>query len=374
MNQFAQCGSCDAFVRSGEFDWILTEITQASEWKSELQGELPGFGAYRQTDPGMSVQLLEDQASVAFWRHCAADRLGAAEPLVRVASEDYLRAYAENFDVLPGRDRSFMTDVAVGSVRCLGILAEPSKDLAVVEMLFDGRPATVDDKGGLRIENRRNLRRVLYVFERAKGQATDIKETFSSSRCANCGAHDAGGLGSRCPYCEAARTGSKDRWLLAEASAEHSLAAKDLHERLALVKSGAPSPRPEAAGPIEFSAASADLVSWAAHLIEADGRVDGRERRALNSLADRLGLSAARMEQMFEEGSDGSAVPIPRDTLEARDWLRALMSLALQDGTLSAEERRLLKHTAQEFSIGRAEFESLLRREEKRLYKLSHGQ
>ena len=32
MNQSAQCAHCKALLRSGEYDWVLTEITQASEW------------------------------------------------------------------------------------------------------------------------------------------------------------------------------------------------------------------------------------------------------------------------------------------------------------------------------------------------------
>ena len=33
MNQSANCTHCQALLRSGEYDWVLTEITQESEWQ-----------------------------------------------------------------------------------------------------------------------------------------------------------------------------------------------------------------------------------------------------------------------------------------------------------------------------------------------------
>ena len=42
MNQSAKCSHCQAYLRSGEFDWVLTEITQLSEWRRGRHGLAPG--------------------------------------------------------------------------------------------------------------------------------------------------------------------------------------------------------------------------------------------------------------------------------------------------------------------------------------------
>jgi uncharacterized tellurite resistance protein B-like protein len=365
MNRFAQCGSCEAHVRSGEFDWILTEITQVTEWRSESVEHLPGLASFRASDPGLSVQLLEDQASVAFWRKCAADRTGQVEPLVRVSSDSFLEGYRFNLEALPGAEREYVAECAVGSVRCLGLLPGESKDRAVVEILSDGCRATVDAKGARRVETARHLQRVLYVFERQQGELTDLKQTFSTSHCRNCGAHDPGGNAPRCAYCDAPRTGEVGRWLLSEIMVEHTLDAKALRQELTQVSRPSPAP----SNTTHPAQASADLVVWAAALVNADQRVDGRERLALQTLGERLGLSAARMEEMFEDLGDGSSVPVPRDTQEARSWMRALLRVALSDGTMSSIERRMLQHTASEFEISRAELDRMLRHEERSLYR-----
>jgi hypothetical protein len=362
IRQAGSCETCGAHVRSGEFDWILTEITQASEWRAETEQRVPGMIEYAESDPGLSVQLLEDRASLAFWRKCAAERQGNAEPLVRLATEGFLSAFTGLIEALPGRDRFYIAENAVGSVRTVGILPGEKRDRAIVEVLSDGCRAEVDDKGRRKVESVRRLQRVLYVFERQAGRTTRLKETFTTALCQNCGAHDSGGRSPRCPYCEAPRTGDPDAWLLADVVIDRTPAALDLRSELQAGQVSTPADKGS-----RNENSTADLLAWAGALVRADGRVDGRERMALQALAERLGVSNARLEEVLEEGGDGSAVREPRDTLEARDWMRSLLRLALEGGTVPAVEWRLLKSAAKRFGIGRVEFERLLRQEEREL-------
>ena len=52
MNQSAKCPHCQAYLRSGEFDWVLTEITQQSEWRRGRHGLAPGTAEFQRSDPG----------------------------------------------------------------------------------------------------------------------------------------------------------------------------------------------------------------------------------------------------------------------------------------------------------------------------------
>jgi tellurite resistance protein len=364
LNQSARCGSCEAFVRSGEFDWVLSEITQASEWRPEDEEDVPGVEAYSGRDPGFSIQLLEDRASVAFWRKVSADRKGSVEPLVRVADEPYCEAFAMELEALAGGDRYYTAENAVGAVRTLGVLPGEERDRAVVEVLSDGRRARVDGEGRHQIETTRRLQRRLFVFHRPAGEATRIDESFSTARCRTCGAHDLGGTDPRCPYCGSPRSGDRATWLLHEVVVDHTADARELRAELA-AQAGARPTAEAPAGPGRALArvSSADLVTWAASLVQVDGRLDPRERAALTGLAERAEVSPARLDELRDgEGVDGSTVPVPRDTFEAREWLRALLELALVDGSISGAEQRFLRRAAEALGVGRAELDRLLGR------------
>src|SRR5204862_5783525 len=62
MHQYANCAHCGALLRSGQFDWVLVEITQESEWSELERADAPGIGELTQRDPDFDLQDLEDRA------------------------------------------------------------------------------------------------------------------------------------------------------------------------------------------------------------------------------------------------------------------------------------------------------------------------
>jgi hypothetical protein len=59
------CTYCGAIVNSGSYDWVLAEITQESE-AGAAPGQVPGLEALRAVDPALSLEVLEDRASLLF--------------------------------------------------------------------------------------------------------------------------------------------------------------------------------------------------------------------------------------------------------------------------------------------------------------------
>ena len=66
INQNANCQHCKAFLRSGEYDWVLCEITQECEWQATKTTNLPGIQQTVERDPDFNTQELEDRTSVMF--------------------------------------------------------------------------------------------------------------------------------------------------------------------------------------------------------------------------------------------------------------------------------------------------------------------
>jgi hypothetical protein len=128
LNQNANCQYCGAILRSGQYDWVLAEITQECEWQPHHHRPLPGVDALVARDPGFNLQALEDRASVIFWRIATAERLANTQPLAKVALPEYLERYQAELKsrLGPHGERVWQGERAVGSVDTLGIILAPT--------------------------------------------------------------------------------------------------------------------------------------------------------------------------------------------------------------------------------------------------------
>ncbi len=367
MNQSAVCGQCDCLVRSGQFDWVLSEITQMSEWRPTRAATVPGLAAFMETDEGFDAQMLEDRASIAFWRKCAADRLGQVEPLTRLATAKLCEDYAARLVSKGPQTRVYMSDCAVGSVNLLAVLADSAVDRAVVEVVWDGRRSSVAPNGKRVLEPTRTLRRTLLVFSRKSGEQTRLDDTFTTATCRSCGAHDAGGTKPDCSYCGAPRTGDASTWLVSEIANRGTSDADPILAEIEKCKVQ-PESIPQLIAKLRPSPESAaGLLEWAAVLVRADGAVDERERRAVHALAKRLEVRPERVEDILAEGR-APIGPDARDREEALAWFASLVELAFEDGSLSRVERGFLTQAADRLNISYRDSEHVIRSARKQLY------
>jgi len=370
INQSARCSHCQSLVRSGQFDWVLTEITQASEWKPEAEAEVPGAASYLERDEGFNLPMLEDRASVAFWRKIAADRAGSSKPLTRLADDELCRRLESEYAV---SGRSFLADAAVGSVRTLAVLPGEKRDRFVVEIVWDGRRAQ-QQNGELDLARQRSLCRHWFVFAREAGKSTELERAFANATCRTCGASDPGGTQSTCAYCDAPRSGDRASWTLIDVTTRHAGSGA----RLAAEMDGLDLPvAPAAAAQAGESAplareSDAELLHWAATVARADGVISSREERALLTLSDRLGISRARVDELLAKTQHGLG-PEPKSPEEARAWYSSLTLVALADGILTKDERGFLAHAASRLGMSRRQANQALGEARKELYRESRG-
>ncbi len=225
MNQSANCAHCKALLRSGEYDWVLSEITQESTWEAGGRGRVPGADELRARDPGFNLQALEDRTSVIFWRLAAAWRTGKTAPLRKMAAPAFCDALEPTLRAPPGGARTFFGECAVGAVTVRGVAAaataansESPGDRAVVEVDWSGqrwaaapgappRPAAPDY----------STLSTLFVLFRKAGVQTDVAKAVSSAHCPNCGAPESGGASNACDFCGTVLNDGSQGWVLIKA-------------------------------------------------------------------------------------------------------------------------------------------------------------
>jgi predicted lipid-binding transport protein (Tim44 family) len=214
MNQSAVCEHCMALLRSGQYDWVLTEITQQSEWSGVRHRQIPGVQNLRLKDPDFNAAGIEDRASVAFWRVATAERLGKIDPIRKVASDQFIRTFEPHLRSGDGKPRVFYADDAVGSVRLLGIVEGGEIDQAAVEVIWNGTPFAAASQGPPRQVGQQGLFNTVLVFFRRSNAKTEVGKGIASAHCPNCGAPESGGLTNACEFCGTVLTDGTHGWVL----------------------------------------------------------------------------------------------------------------------------------------------------------------
>lgn len=181
-----KCKNCGAVMGSGEFDWVLAEITQESEYK--------GYRGNQELTQGLSPDRLEDRASYVFWRDAMARLTGDAIYIRRDATDGYLGHALK---------RQPLYDIAVGAVDVEAY--EDKGDAASARVLVKWSAA--DEKGSA-VRHRRS---VLFLH----AQPDHLSGTgFADPGCPSCGAPLPETDSETCAYCRSAIARKNPDWLL----------------------------------------------------------------------------------------------------------------------------------------------------------------
>ena len=373
LNQSAKCQSCDSLLRSGQYDWVMCEITQECEWFGGTSEEVPGAAHYRSVaDPGFNVQHLEDRASVVFWRKVMADRLGQIAPLAKMASPDFCEQYESTLNATEG-ERRYMGDCAVGSVDARGVFRSEGRDTALVEIRWSGTQFTAQPQGPPKRSHQSRAAMSLFVFARNSGVKTDVGHSVCSSHCPGCGAPESDITSHACEFCgEVLNNGSHD-WVLVDVLAMSSTAALDLLRQA----------RSQPAKTTEASATSAamaladdqqtphgtELLVWVVKLAMADNQLDARERAMLEQVARHRHVPQQQLEMLIEAAAQGQLdAPEPANREQARRWLVAMADIGLSDGVIDRNEYKLLRQVGTHLGMCDYDIKRLLRQRRTHLY------
>ncbi len=220
IGRHTNCSSCGCLLRSGQHDWILSNITQACEWVRRNNNLIPGVKKYIAFDNGFNVQHIEDRASMMFWRKISADRQGNIAPLRKIAVDKYYTKIEKEYSAPKGYD--YFDNCAIGSIKVLAVDADKNanEDYCYVEFLWNGLPKSSNDKNPTFISKIKNLfvkkknSRSFFVLKRKRGVMTDTKTGLCAAPCPNCGAMESNSSNNECEYCGAVMNDGNRDWVL----------------------------------------------------------------------------------------------------------------------------------------------------------------
>jgi hypothetical protein len=205
--QSNQCDHCQAVVNSGNYDWTLAEITRGRELVEALRpSEIAGLAAARAADPALNLQILEDRASLVFWKWIEARALGEPRRLAKLASPEAQRSLASD------GSRERFRDLRVTGVDTQFFEITSHQQRATVEVRWRGQIGQDTGTAEARLEGARRRTRLELVRGRHAKTRTDTG--MSTSRCPGCNAPLTDSLTARCDFCQAQLSASPDAWVL----------------------------------------------------------------------------------------------------------------------------------------------------------------
>ena len=347
----AQCGACKAWVNSGEYDWVLSEITQESEWAVRGSGDaVPGFSALAQQDPTLNTQFLEDRTSVAFWRWQLALARGDAKPLQPVATEGYCQAWQADAEARRFRFRN----AAVGAVEVRALETAEPLNLAHVSVKWSGDQyaagAGPGQSPGQSLGHQ--LREHIFVLGRSGGARTDERAGLSSCRCPNCGAPPASREDARCAYCGTAFNDGSRQWVVTQILPVSAWRRPGAAPAAGPMLPAGPTPQqPVSLGWVQ-GLSSTEVLAILVSSMLVDGEVDPQKQKYLDQYARNNRIAPEVVAGVVEAARQGHLdIPAPRTPQEARACLDGLIGLSLADGKVDPAELKLILAYAEKAGI-----------------------
>jgi tellurite resistance protein len=376
------CEFCGAVVNSGNYDWTLSEITQGIEHVRHYT-MVDGLMEAREADPALNLEILDDRASLLFWKWIDAQSRQEPQRLGKVANAEAVARLSDEVEALrkQGRRRVFL-ECAVGSVNVRALEVQPEGfDRADVEIRWSARM-------GVGPVNQRPPQlptvpqRWIFTLLRKHGAKTNTANGMSTARCPQCNAPLTDSAATSCEYCGTPLGSGERDWVLASAlpfeawnvqeAQRHQAAVlrRNMAREQRAMATGVSAEvganvgrgvRMEHRGPGAGAGAGAEVVTdvqererllyMMAAIAAADGQVGPNERKMLKLCSERWSIPWQNVEMALSAGPQLFDRLVPRGSPEAEVFLRHIVDMALVDGRIDRQERRMLETAATHLGV-----------------------
>ena len=336
----AQCSHCKSYLNSGYDDWVLAEITQDCEWiLADSASSIPGWNELISADPGLSIQQLEDRASVVLWRCLLSlyfQKLQMAEPVLFRGQP----GVPEPWQVT---DEGFWRRPAMGAVeilRCHPGSSAEDFDRVVVLVRWSGTKAK-GKRSAPKLIGDQSIYSNEVTLLRRHGAQSKIESTFSSFRCRSCGASIDVAGSAACRFCNKSLNDGTYDWVVEAVDSYQPFSDAHLPQSAegSDLKGWQLNPQW-----LSVSLQPLDSLTISARMLLSDGELAEAEQEFLRQLSQRQGISEDRLGECIAAAKSATdEILLPRDIEQARLLMKDLMRVAFVDGQVTSGEMKMLK-------------------------------
>jgi len=345
------CPYCKAVVNSGDFDWVLSEITQADDYtlshsmghkQNNLQLKIQQLHS---GDPAFCVQKLEDKASNAFLQHTVATALLNPALARRFMLEDAyqrlktdIQSYSPIlFNRLYLNDVSLISSWAENEYDYLGFFVRKSfqriemkrNNPEEVEAIMDPVVRTMS---------------ATIVLCRKRG-AQPPRGLLYAHQCPNCGGTLADTTDIKCPYCGSEVNSPAFEWVV-----DGVYSIGEYKQRIA-----GNVPDELIAFGVDKADDLMDVRDYAFNnaliVMAADGYFATEEELFAKALAKKFGYNPAKIQPAIELAKNKKLVlRMPDDPKKHAKIIRLMDKAAMADQQMTTAEAELMSYVHSNFS------------------------
>lgn len=199
----ARCPYCSTYLNNGEYDWVLSEVTQQDDYVPNANASQLAVAEAKNLYPDFSKQILEDRASNAMMqiligkatrninvlkRFCTASCFEKLKAELPPENKIYNRLYTQSVDL-------FKTQIQDKKIKCQ----------VMVKYCYE----SLEDFG-------QPVPQVQVVTLVRQFSGITPKGSIFANACPSCGAALKDSLDSVCPYCNSALNDEKVDWVVEE--------------------------------------------------------------------------------------------------------------------------------------------------------------
>jgi hypothetical protein len=217
MGELCRCPYCQVLVNSGEFDWVLAEITQQddfgrdSDMAARVAPQLSQAVADLTPDaPDLVVQLIEDKASNAFMQIMTA--LATRNPAIvrRFLSDDALEAII----AMVPEDNIVFNHLYLNEAVLLDAARVNDRHVLQIGLTATLQRVRLDTAGGLSLVDPDEIRAGHVMTLERDAAAVPDKGALYQHQCPNCSGAVGDSLDINCQYCGVPLNSLRNEWIV----------------------------------------------------------------------------------------------------------------------------------------------------------------
>ncbi len=216
LMETARCPYCGVYINSGEFDWVLSEITQQEDYIAHamtLESEdrlSASVDAIHKKDPHFAKQILEDRASNAFLQVIIGISKKSLQHVQRFSTPSYFEKAKQDLAVKNFiYNRLYLNSVDLIAIEFIG------EDLiqAQVQVTNSFQRVSLENEMVSFIDPQIVTHHSQVILQHQLS-ASPSKGSIYANACGACGANQKDNLNATCDYCGSVLNDPKGDWII----------------------------------------------------------------------------------------------------------------------------------------------------------------
>ncbi len=350
MGEVGKCEHCGTITTLGDYDWVLSEITQAADYANEndkldKNGALTGkIRNAMQHDADFCVQLAEDKASNAYMQVMTALVTKQPERMRRFVSDELFGNYS---GIIKSGPTFVFNRLYLNNVTLMDFYRLDGKDHLVIALRRTSQRVDISSGKLQMLDYAPYATNEVMVMSRDTG-AGKAKGSLYAHSCPSCAGPIGDTLDLRCSYCGAEVNSTKHEWIVTKlvGTGEYASLVQQQH------------------APLTTNAGTDDLdpifevrdyaMNNVMLMIALDGEFKEHEIEFSKKLAKKMGYDDQKMAGLFDLARNRQlTLRLPEDRKKAEKVYHAMLKAASADGKIGEDEMALLGEVQTRIGMGR---------------------